>query len=353
MELIENQRVVSKYSESIRSKNRYSRNQTTIELGKRVTSPKKNKSPKNQRQSPPKNQRQSPPKNPRLKVIKINNNVKRHPHVPRYSYNTNATNATNATNNRTPNNRNPNSRIPNKYNRSPTKRSEQKNSAHHRGHNIDIPTTIKTQRKSHTFAANNTIKGRHASPVYPPRYNDTYKKISSPNRVTSPRIKHWSNPPNTVHRRPDTHYRDDGGGDGGRYYDSVPVPVPVRVPSPTQYRNPRAANINYQYIPQLQNTGTNNLVETPHKPNNIRVKSPKKVKKTKRLYQKKRLYLKQERVPKPNKHSDKIPTSEKKYFNANIFAKNINQTEHFDRLSPEDIYICSLLSEDLNIIRKK
>ena len=304
MELIENQRVVSKYSESISSKNRSLHNQTTIELGKKVTSPKKTTSHKFHSSNPP------------LKVIKINHNVKSTPHLPRYSYNTN-------------------NRIPKNYTSSPSAR-QQRNFNPQRSQNTYPLNSIKTQKKPRRFATNNIIKTQRGPPAYPPRNNITYKNPLPPNKLNRSPIKYDNKNTDIIGRR-----------------------------SHIQYPNSHTPNINYQYIPQLQNkyTGDTNPTETPYKPNKKHFKSPrkyhkpspiqKKLKKPKRLYQKKRLYLKQERVPKPNKHSDKIPTTEKKYFNAKIFAKNKNQTEHFNKLSSEDIYICSVLSEDLNIIRKK
>ena len=273
MELIENKRVTSK------TLSRYK--QMPIELGKKVTSPKKTKTHKH-----------IP-----LKVIKIKDNTKKYPTVRSYSYN------------RTPN-------ITDKY-RSPVQYRPSANN-----NNTIIPR-LKNE-KYPKYSNNNIVQGVNKLPTHPSCYNDAYKYDNVPKHSNKYQVRLEHNSPHLKKTR--TNQLNDN-------------------------------HINFQYVSELQNkqTAYRDSVQVPYKSKrkqNIIKKKKIIPKKPKKLYRHKCLYLKQEKSLKSQKNSTSELKSQKKYFNANIFVKNKNQSEHFSKLSSEDIYICSILSEDFNIIKK-
>lgn len=335
MELIDNKRVTSRYSESIRSKNRSLYNQIPIELGKRVTSPKKKH--KKKTSSP-------------LKVIKINNTTPKKPATYRRgnSYNTHPPN-TLPSNNHSDNYHKPKSRVLNHRNKPTNQNRSSKIPNHNTYTNYNSNSAVNSN--------NNMSPCDNRLPDYRIDNGYTHKTQKSP-RNNSHGIQH----PNqyiTLENNPG--YRYPNQYDQYNQYSHETIPK----------NQSHTKNINYQYMPELQNKYSPNTGRaTPnrrHSSNKIpRNKKPytmprkpikplkprkpiKLLKPKKPLYQNRRLYLNSKNTPK----SPKLKLKEgKKYFNPGIFTKNKNQTEHFSKLSPEDIYICSILSEDLNIIKK-
>ena len=218
MELLENKRVASRYSESIRSLHKHS----PIELGKKITSPKKRKSKKN----------------PPLKVIKIRNNVIKPPLLPKYSP---MNNMRNENSNGIPNTNKYRYRRDNNYNHN-------NHSGRHPRFNNKITKTPMPERKPiipPPYSRKNLTITRDTSPSYPSNYDNTYKDTSPSNKFN----RFENSPPHK------NYYPVNRGPTNVQFTNSIPTT--------------HTSNINYQYIPQIQNKYREegeNRVETPYKP---------------------------------------------------------------------------------------
>jgi len=281
-----------------------------IELGKKISSPKKTRKNTQKNTHTP------------LKVIKINNTNKNRK-VPSYSYNIDRTSDADIKLKSYRNNRHSKKAI----------RSMGLSKIPHDNQNRNRFRSKKNPFPEYSYKRKNN--DRNTIPDHPQYYDNSHNDDISP-------VRYNNNPREDPHNPHPLDKKDIYDIDNN--------------------------NINYQYIPELQhkqnnrvtkfntaykmprravvNTGVNRL-------DRERVKKKVIPKKVKKLYCQKRLYLKQESSLKSQKDTKSELKAQNKYFNPNIFVKNKNKSEHFSKLAAEDIYICSVLSEDFNIIKNK
>ena len=254
MELLENKRVASRYSESIRSLHKHS----PIELGKKITSPKKRKSKK---------------KSP-LKVIKISGNVNKSPVAPNFlNSNNNTTDYKNHQSQKT-------KMAPIKYSASP-------------------PIINNRHIVRPVNRTGNELPRYTSLPSYPPKYDSVYKPSYPPNNIDKYPKQHRSHANNT------------GGfinNNSNINYQYIPQ---IQTKNIANTQEPKKVPYNSENITF---SSSNKVIKDEILVKNLKplkLIKPIKPKKQRPVYQKKRLYIKTHKKNTPNKNSE-TSASEKK-----------------------------------------